>query len=214
MPVANMRRGRVEQSFAARVRVKENLVQRVGGHAAQRNTVTGAVPGALGDIVLRSRLLGLDTRDAPPAGARGFGLRAFVFVLPLAIYRAVLLARIAHALAFTCRATAPLPALVIEQVTHTEASPLDAAAKLIGAGCHETRFVTMLQVRGPAVTWWQLEVRRSERAALLADPVAAARRALSLARGGWEAYACGLRDCYEAATSLRRAEMTARLGLR
>jgi len=54
-----------------------------------------------------------------------------------------------------------------------------------------------------------------ERAGMLADPVAAARRALSIARGGWGAYACGsAHTCPTAAASLLRAEMTARFALR
>jgi hypothetical protein len=79
------------------------------------------------------------------------------------------------------------------------------AALLLGTLAHETCARTMVQVRGPAVSWWQLEVHRRERAALLNDPFLAARRALGIARGGMGAYACGDgRRCPDAAAELRR----------
>jgi hypothetical protein len=79
--------------------------------------------------------------------------------------------------------------------------PDDAAARLVGVGAHETCYRTERQANGgPAVTVWQLEVKRSERAALLADPVAAARLALSRA-GDLRGYA-GCREGCQAAREL------------
>jgi hypothetical protein len=90
------------------------------------------------------------------------------------------------------RESASAIALVAYDAPDTER----AAALLVGAGTHETCFrVERQAAHGPAVTVWQLEVPRGERAALLADPVRAARLALRTARSGWRSYACGSPGC-------------------
>lgn len=81
-----------------------------------------------------------------------------------------------------------------------------------------TRFRVKRQMRGgPAVTWWQIEAKRAEREALLADDIAAAWLALRIARtcrGDFTGYASGhCGGAPEAAASLRRAMLTARAGL-
>ncbi len=82
-----------------------------------------------------------------------------------------------------CEAQHQRAASVIAVVALDDGDPDEAAVLLLGLGAHETGFRTMVQVRGPAVSWWQLEVPRAQRAELLADPFAAARRALRAARG-------------------------------
>ena len=101
-------------------------------------------------------------------------------------------------------------AVAITLVAEGDRDPEDAAALLLGVGAHETGFRTERQVRGPAVTWFQLEVPVRERAALLADPALAAQRALHIARGGMAAYAGA-----EGATAdeLRRSVRSARWAL-
>lgn len=150
-----------------------------------------------------------------------------MLVLLIALFgdpRAVLFARTLAALAILCPCApddAACPsrhqtvAAVIATVATEADDPERAAVLLLAAGAHETRFRTMRQVQGPAVTWWQLEVLERERAALLADPVAAARRALGIALRGWGTYACGdARRCPDAAAELRRYEMAARFAFR
>ncbi len=85
----------------------------------------------------------------------------------------------------------------------------DAAIRLVGLGCHETRFAVVLQQGGAAVSWWQLEVPVAERAELLADDALAAQRALAARAGGLEAYACG-GSCPAKAAELARYESSAR----
>lgn len=91
--------------------------------------------------------------------------------------------------------TRAIQAIVV--VAFTDAHPDDAAAILLGVGKHETRFRTELQNHGPAVSFWQLEVPQSERAAYLNDTIAAARTALTRARADstMNAYACGRKRC-------------------
>lgn len=108
-------------------------------------------------------------------------------------------------------------ACVIATVASESRSPEDAAALLLGIGAHETGFRTERQAKGgPAVSWFQVEVSPRERAALLADPIAAARLALLRARRcGLRAYACGRCDCGEsAAKDLRRYVVNARWAMR
>ena len=85
----------------------------------------------------------------------------------------------------------------------------DAAVRLVGLGCHESRFAVVVQALGPAVTWWQLEVPAAERVELLADDVLAARKALAARAGGLQAYACG-GGCPEKAAELAAFELGAR----
>lgn len=74
-------------------------------------------------------------------------------------------------------------------------SPEHEAALLVGVAVHETCARVEHQAHGgPAVTVYQLEVRPQERAALLADPVLAARTALRAAGGcggSLQSYATG-----------------------
>jgi len=84
---------------------------------------------------------------------------------------------------------------VIALVALADARPEDALARLSGAGGHETGFRTRVQARGgPAVCWFQVEVPRAERAALVADDLSCAFLALRRARtcgGSMVAYAGG-----------------------
>lgn len=138
-----------------------------------------------------------------------------VLVLLFGDPRAAFFSRVLSALTALCPG-APVEAAKAIAVVAYEASDTDrAAVLLLAAGAHETCFRTLYQVRGPAVSWWQLEVLERERAALVADPLAAARRALGIARKGWGAYACGdFRKCPEAAAELRQYEAAATWALR
>ncbi len=102
-------------------------------------------------------------------------------------------------------------AQVIAQVALADAHPEDALARLSGAAAHETEVRTRVQARGgPAVCWWQVEVPKSQRAALLADDLACAFLALQRARtcgGSMVAYAGG--RCW--AKSKRVAEVAQQL---
>jgi bacterioferritin-associated ferredoxin len=112
-------------------------------------------------------------------------------------------------------------AAVIAIVALEDDDPEDAAARLEGAGGHETGFRTRVQQHGPAVSWWQLEIRdHDERARYLADDFLAARRALEIARtcgGSMVGYACGhcrerARRVIETAAQLRKCIESARRG--
>lgn len=114
-------------------------------------------------------------------------------------------------------------------VALADRDPDDAAARLVGAACHETEARTEVQRGGgPAVSAFQLEVRgrdaaetRALRAVYLADPVLSAGRALSIARacgGSMESYAHG--SCRGGthlqrgrAAALRRSVWRARVAL-
>ena len=111
----------------------------------------------------------------------------------------------------TCRAHRQRAAIAIVAVAEGEPDPSEAAALLVGTGVHETGLRTEHQVRGPAVTYWQLEVPLRERDALLADPAVAARAALRIARCGMVAYAG---HDGPAAEELRRYVQRARWALR
>ena len=116
-----------------------------------------------------------------------------------------------------CPGTHARAAVVIATAASESADPEHAVALLLGIGAHETGFRTERQAEGgPAVTWWQLEVPPAQRAALLADPIAAARLALLRARlCGLRAYACGRCDCGEsAAKELWRYVVSARWAMR
>lgn len=137
-------------------------------------------------------------------------------------YALILAVRILHALLRLCPAAPPEAARAVLTVALLDRAPLDAAARLIGAGMHETGFRTQRQAKGgPAVTWWQLEVPAREREELLADPLAAPRLALRRARacrGSLRGYAWG--KCQgggpavdRAAAELDRAVATARAAL-
>lgn len=148
-------------------------------------------------------------------------LLAFLFGSPHAIFTA----RVLAALAWLCpchgdaeceaahRRVARAVAVVASEARH----PDHAAAMLLGACAHEGACKIERQDGGPAVTFWHLEVPRAQRAALLADDVAAARLALSRAGGTWRAYACGHERCdaeHEAsAAGLRACERSARMAL-
>lgn len=109
-----------------------------------------------------------------------------------------------------CPAHHQRAAAAIVLVVEDDRDPEDAAALLLGTGAHETGFRTEHQVKGPGVTYWQHEVPVRERAALLADVVLAARRALRIARSGMAAYAgCEGRTAEE----LRRYVWSARWAL-
>lgn len=114
-------------------------------------------------------------------------------------------------------------ACVIATVASESADPEHATALLLGIGAHETGFRTERQANGgPAVSFWQIEVPPAQRAALLADPIAAARLALLRARGcggSLRAYATG--SCHgggqegaRAAAELRRYVASARWAMR
>lgn len=106
--------------------------------------------------------------------------------------RAILAARIFGAMASLCpcapadaaceaRHARATTAIVV--VASADRDPEDAAGMLLGLAAHETCFRVEHQANGgPAVTWWQIEVSRRQRPALLADPVLAARTALRIAR--------------------------------
>jgi hypothetical protein len=101
-------------------------------------------------------------------------------------------------------------AAAIAHVAARDERPEDAAIRLIAACAHETRCRFIPQLGGgPAIGAWQLEVPRSQRAALEADDVAQARQALRAARTGWQAYGCG-GECPEMAAELERYEARAR----
>lgn len=125
-------------------------------------------------------------------------LVAILFGSPRAMFAARILAAM-HALApcsdAACVAHHERAASAIAYVSAEDRDPEDAAARLLGVGVHETGFRTDREAHGgPAVTWFQLEVPRRERAALLADPVAAARLALRRSRtcgGNLACYASG-----------------------
>jgi hypothetical protein len=135
-------------------------------------------------------------------------LLAFLFGSPSAIFRA----RVAAVLVAMCPRAAPADvaeaASAIVEAALDARWPVDAAARLIGAAAHETCLATRLQVRGPAVTFWQLELPASQRPAVLADTALAARVALSRA-GTWEGYAGCAQGC-EASRELRRYAWRAR----
>lgn len=146
--------------------------------------------------------------------------------------RAVMFARVLAAIGRLC----PCPpgdnvcelhheraAAAIAQVATDDDDPDGAAVLLIGAGAHETGFRTEREMGGGrAVSFWQVEVPRSRRAAMLADPAAAAHQALRAARacgGTMRAYACGSCNCgdggrgEQAAAELRRYVNSARHAL-
>ncbi len=141
----------------------------------------------------------------------------FLFGSPLS----VLFARVLSTLAAlcpchgdtACEATHRRAASAIAIVAIDARDPDEAAARLLGCGAHETGFRVERQANGGrAVTWWQIEVRRNEREALLADPIAAARLALRRAGGNLSAYAGCEQDC-DTARDLRRYVASARAQL-
>lgn len=153
-----------------------------------------------------------------------------VLVLLFGSPPAIFLARVLGALAVLCPCQAGYQACdahhlragrAIAVVAAGEPDPDEAAARLLGAGAHETGFRVELQAQGGrAITYWQLEVRRADRAALLADPVAAARLALRIARacgGSMVGYAGGRceggPEVQQTAADLRRYVAAARLAL-
>ncbi len=134
--------------------------------------------------------------------------------------RAILAARVLQALGALCpchgdagcEAVHRRAAAAIATAADGTCNPDEAAARLLGTGAHETGFRVVLQVHGPAVTWWQLEVPRRERLQLLVDPVAAARLALQRAGGDLTGYAGCPQGC-AAAAELRRYVAAARTQL-
>ena len=136
--------------------------------------------------------------------------------------RAAYLARVAAAVAAMCPCA---PADAVCEGHHARASYAiaivateqpdtdEAAALLLGTMAHETGGRTDVEMGGgPAVSVWQLEVRRSERAALLADPVAAARQALRAARAcksSLMSYAGGDWTCHGDAATCARVDTAA-----
>lgn len=151
----------------------------------------------------------------------------FFFGSPLAI----LVARVASALCFlcpcaptdlACEAVHQRVVYTVSVVAIEQRDPDEAAALLLGTAAHETGFKVELQANGgPAVSWWQIEVFRRDRAALLANPVAAARLALSRARacgGTMRGYAwgkCSIADPFheQAAAELRHTVQSARFAM-
>jgi len=134
-----------------------------------------------------------------------------ILVLLFGDPRAIMAARVLSTLAVLCPCAPADDGCHPRHVTVARTIAIVAedegdAALLLGIGAHETGFRVLVQARGgPAVSWWQLEVPRRDRAALLADPVAAARRALGIARRGFGTYACGNpHRCADAAAELRR----------
>jgi hypothetical protein len=110
-----------------------------------------------------------------------------------------------------CEATHARATAAIAVVALDARDPEEAAARLLGTMAHETCARHERQLGGgPAIGWWQLEVPARERAALLADPVAAARVALSRAGGDLSAYA-GAPG--QTAAELRRYVASARYAL-
>jgi hypothetical protein len=68
-----------------------------------------------------------------------------------------------------CEAHHARAAAVMALALEDDADAAGGEELLLACGCHETGFRVELQAaHGPAVTWWQLEVPRRERAALLA----------------------------------------------
>jgi hypothetical protein len=146
--------------------------------------------------------------------------------------RAAFLARVFYVLSVLCPCGEGDGSLACQQQLHEAAEvitavaledsdPEDAMAVLAGAGAHETRFQTRVQEHGPAVSWFQLEVRDVfERARYLHDDRAAAREALRIARGcrrSMVGYASG--NCWstdsrvlETASQLRSCIESARRG--
>lgn len=94
-----------------------------------------------------------------------------------------------------CQANRAEAAAVITFVALDDADPVAAAGILLGTAKHETGFQTEVQNRGgPARSFWQVEVRKAERAEMLADRYKAARHALRIARtcrGSYLGYASG-----------------------
>jgi hypothetical protein len=137
-------------------------------------------------------------------------------IVSLYLAALAMLAGLAPCSADACHEHHVRAAWAIAVVASTEADPREAAAMLAGIAAHETGAATERQRGGPAVSYFGLEVHPSERAALLADPIAAARRALGIARRGWSVYACGRRRCdarHEAsAAQLARCVESARRG--
>ena len=83
----------------------------------------------------------------------------------------------------------------IAVVALLDQNPEEAAGILIGVGRHETGFQTEMQDRGgPARSFWQLELPKAERAAVMANAYLAATKALARARtcrGNYLGYAGG-----------------------
>ncbi len=137
-------------------------------------------------------------------------LLTFLFGAPRAILYARVLAAICHLcpcqpLDAACDTHHHRAAHAITTVAAGERDPDEAAALLLGAGAHETGFHTEVEVGGgPAVSYFQVEVPPALRAAMLADPVAAAHVALRAARpcgGSMMAYAGGTCTCSGAAAT-------------
>lgn len=94
----------------------------------------------------------------------------------------------------TCESLHRRVAIAVTEVSWSDKDPVDAASRLLGACRHETRCGVEHQHHGPAVTVYQLEGSRADRAAWLADDVLAATVALGRARtcgGSFRAYATG-----------------------
>ena len=120
-----------------------------------------------------------------------------------------------------CEAMHRRAAAVITVVALEDEDPKSAADILAGAGGHETGFRTKHQKNGSAVTWWQLDgLHTGEPERYLSDDVAAARRALEIARGcggsmiGYASGGCRSRSprVLEAASQLRACIESARRG--
>lgn len=144
--------------------------------------------------------------------------------------RALFEARVADTMSKLCPCTAEDGACaakharyagVIATTAWRDKYPDDAAARLLGTAAHETCFRTETQVRGPAVTVWQIEERDPvKRADFLREPLRAAERALHIAQGcdgGMRGYATG--TCFgggargaEVAGQLRACVESARAG--
>jgi hypothetical protein len=168
---------------------------------------------------------GLSAVGAVAVSAVGAAKAAVVFVL--SGWRAAFFARVlatmnalspCGAADVACVEQHEHAASVIASVALKDPNPEDAAARLLGAGAHETGFRTKLQKNGPAVSWFQLEV--PNRPFYLANDVDAARRALGIARmcrGSMIGYAsgnCGSKDwrVLDTARQLRGCIESARRG--